>query len=440
MPESRTNLASERLDLSVIIPANNEGPNLALLLPKLQAVLAELSIRYEILIVCRSVDGETSAAAKNSGATAFEQKERGYGGALLTAFTFARGEYFLTMDADLSHPAHFIKDLWRNRRDGDVTIASRYVEGGSAQMPKSRYYLSRALNTFFSRGLSLGVRDMSSGFRLYRAAAVRRLSIEARDFYILQELLVRIYAEGWSVQERPFDYAPRVHGSSNARIFKFGIAYIKTFWSLWKMRNSILCADYDDRAHDSAIFLQRYWQRSRYRYVTELIESQGAVLDVGCGSSRIIGALPKGSLAVDVLLRKLRYNRKFGRFVVNASGFQLPVRDGSFPCVLCSQVIEHVPKDSPILSELCRALAPGGLLVLGTPDYANWEWVFTEKLYGWFAPGAYADEHIAHYTRRELIDHFEKLGFQPEAVRYILRGELILALRKPREIVQNRVK
>ena len=98
--------------------------------------------------------------------------------------------------------------------------------------------------------------------------------------------------------------------------------------------------------------------------------------------------------------------------------------------MLCSQVIEHVPKDSPILAELMRVLQPGGRLVLGTPDYANWEWVVTEKLYGFFAPGAYADEHIAHYSRAELIGTFEAHGFTHEVTRYILRGELILAFRK----------
>jgi len=62
----------------------------------------------------------------------------------------------------------------------------------------------------------------------------------------------------------------------------------------------------------------------------------------------------------------------------------------------------------------------------------HWEWVITEKLYGWFALGAYADEHISHYSRRELIERFESCGFTLEAVRYILRGELIVALRKGR--------
>jgi hypothetical protein len=53
-----------------------------------------------------------------------------------------------------------------------------------------------------------------------------------------------------------------------------------------------------------------------------------------------------------------------------------------------------------------------------------------EKLYGWFAPGAYADEHVAHYTYGGLVQIFTDRGFTLEASRYILQGELILAFRK----------
>jgi SAM-dependent methyltransferase len=84
-----------------------------------------------------------------------------------------------------------------------------------------------------------------------------------------------------------------------------------------------------------------------------------------------------------------------------------------------------------MIDELCRVLAPGGRLVLGTPDYDRWEWVWMEKAYGIAAPGGYADEHISHYTRRGLLETFERKGYGHEATRYILRGELILAFRKP---------
>jgi SAM-dependent methyltransferase len=298
-------------------------------------------------------------------------------------------------------------------------------------MPAGRYLLSWILNLFFSRGLSLPIRDLSSGFRLYRSAVVRGRTFLARGLDILQEVLVRAYADGWRVREIPFAYAPRRRWGWHARVFQFGLDYLKTFWSLWKLRNSILAADYDSRAYDSAIPLQRFWQRSRYRHVVELSTGEGPVLDVGCGSSRILGALRPDSVAMDILMPKLRYARQYARTMVQGSGADLPFADGSFPCVVCSQVIEHLPRESGILGELERVLEPGGRLVLGTPDYGRWEWLLMEKLYGFFARGGYADEHITHFTRRELVHRMAEWGFALEETRYILRGELILAFRKP---------
>lgn len=393
-------------------------------------MVESLAIASEVFVITSRASDATTSAARASGATVLQQADRGYGDAIRTGCRRARGRFLLTMDANFSHPPEFIRDLWRERDRAEIVIASRYVAGGRADMARTRLALSRALNAFFRRGLSFRVRDLSSGFRLYRSAVTHEQEYAARDFDILQEILVRAYGEGWTILEVPFAYAPARDGVSPARLTAFGLAYVRTFWSLWKRRNSILAADYDDRAHDSPIWLQRYWQRQRFRHVTDLIAGEGPVLDVGCGSSRIIGALPPKSLAMDILLRKVRYARKFGRFVIQASGFSIPVADESFRCVLCSQVIEHVPKESPILNELCRVLAPGGRLVLGTPDYAKWQWVWIEKAYRVAAPGGYADEHIAHYSFDELVRYFTSRGFVFEDARYILDGELILAFRK----------
>ena len=418
------------VDLSVIIPALHEGPNLAVLLPELRRVLDTLGICYETLVVTRQPDQQTQEAVGQSGGKLLEQSAPGYGGALLTGFAMASGTYLLTMDADLSHQPDLLPTLWLRRHKGEITIASRYVPGGSASMSATRYFLSRALNTFFRRGLDVPFRDMTSGFRLYKASAVRGESFTARTFAILPEILVRGYAQGWKVQEVPFHYEPRQHGESKAQLIRFGIEYLKAFCLLWRARNSVESADYDDRAYDRRIVLRGYWQRLRFRYITELIAGEGPVLDVGCGSSRIIGSLPSGSVALDLLLGKLRYARKFSKHLVQGSGFALPFADGSFPCVVCSQVIEHVPKNPRILDELCRVVAPGGRLVLATPDCARWEWVITEKLYGLVTPGGYAHERISHCTRRELIVLFEERGFALEETRLILRRESILAFRK----------
>ena len=417
--------------LSVVIPALREPDNLAILLPQLRTSLEALDCTYEILLITGEPDPATDEVAALHRARVVRQARPGYGGAIVTGLSESTGDYVLTMDADLSHTPKFVRSLWDRRDEAELLIASRYVPGGSTNLPLGRKLLSRVLNAFFGRALGLRVRDMSSGFRLIRADMARQLTLRGRDFNVLQELLVRAYAQGWRVKEVPFLCAPRGAGTSHAQIGKLGVTYLKSFWPLWKERNALAAADYDDRSFDSPIYLQRYWQRRRCQHVIELVAGEGPVLDVGCGSSRILDSLPKGSVAVDTLLHKLRYARRYEVATVQASGLRLPFADGSWSCVLSSEVLQYVPKEAPLIDELCRVLRPGGRLVLGTPDYDSWEWRSLEKLYGWVALGGSASEHIALYTRTELVRGLEGRGFALEESRDILRGEVILAFRKP---------
>jgi dolichol-phosphate mannosyltransferase len=421
-------------ELSIVVPVVSNMDDLPRVLRHLEEALSELKIASEIVITTDSRHEPLVRAAAGSYAVVVSRNGQGYGGALRAGLAAALGEWVMTVDAEVTDPAAGVRDLWRARGRADVLVGSRYVEGGADDVPVGRRAASRLLSAVFEHGLNVPVRDVSSGLRLYRSSVFRTAGLptqRARGIDAQEEILVRALNEGYTVAEVPFSFHPEHPHGAYRRTKDAGLSSLRTFWSLWSMRNSILAADYDDRAHDSRIPLQRYWQRQRFRHVTDLFAGEGRVLDVGCGSSRILSRLPAGSVGVDILMRKLRYARQLMPRLVAASGFALPFPDASFPCVVCSQVIEHVPKDSPILSELMRVLAPGGRLVLGTPDYARWEWVITEKLYGFFAPGGYADEHIGHYTRAELIDFFERRGYRHEDTRYILRGELILAFRKP---------
>src|SRR2546425_6445232 len=161
------------------------------------------------------------------------------------------------MAAAPSHDPGLVAGLGAVRDPLAIGIASRYVPGGSATTSRFRSFLSRLLNVVFARGLALPVRDLSSGFRIYPASAARRLQARASDFDILIELLVRAYAGGWRIVEIPFHYAPRQAGSSKARILRLGRAYARQLVSLWRLRNSIEAADYDERAFNSIVPLQR---------------------------------------------------------------------------------------------------------------------------------------------------------------------------------------
>ena len=428
--------AVRAVDLTVLIPVLNERDNLTALLPRLRHVLAQLGCTCEVVVVDGGSSDGTADAARQLGARVLVQRGPGYGGALREGFAGAQGEYVLTLDADLSHDPDFIVKLWRGRASADVVIASRYVKGGVAYMPLNRKLLSRVLNRFFALGLGLPVRDLSSGFRLYRARVLDGLQLQGRNFDVLEEILVKAYAEGWRVIELPFTYYPRDRGSSHARVIRFGIDLLRAFARLWRLRSSIESADYDERAFYSRIPLQRYWQRKRHHTITAMARGAGRTLDVGCGSSVILQSL-NFAVGIDVLANKLRYMRQYGVPLVRGSVMALPMRAATFDCVVCSQVIEHLPADPVIFDELVRVLRPGGLLVLGTPDYATIGWRTIEPLYGLLAPGGYKDEHITHYTRARLAELAARYNLQIVEHAYVLRSELIMALRKAGDVARE---
>lgn len=65
-------------------------------------------------------------------------------------------------------------------------------------------------------------------------------------------------------------------------------------------------------------------------------------------------------------------------------------------------------------------------MIIGTPDYGGWVWPALEFFYARLAPGGYADEHITHYTRQSLLETLERHGFEPQAVDWVGRAEMIV--------------
>ncbi len=417
-------------DLAIVIPAWNESDNLELLLPALKETIASLGLTAEIVVVDGGSHDRTHDVAKRRGARVVLQQERGYGEALLAGLAATTASYIVTMDADLSHRPVFLEEFWRRRDEAEVLIASRYVAGGQADMGRFRWLLSHMLNRTYSRVLSLPLRDLSSGFRMYRRDVLAGLKLHARDFDVLEEILIRIHAEGWRIQEVPFHYMARSAGRSHVRLFKFGWAFLKTLVRMWRLRNSVASADYDFRAFDSPIWLQRYWQRTRHRLILGYLERRDGILDIGCGSSRIILDLP-AAVGMDILQNKLRWLRSRHRLLVRGSCDRLPFRDGSFAAVINSEVIEHVPDAPEVLTEMWRVLRPGGILILGTPDYGRWLWWVLEWVYGKVLPGAYAHQHVTHFTHKELAGQLRAAGYEILACQYVGFCEMIFKARKP---------
>lgn len=139
-----------------------------------------------------------------------------------------------------------------------------------------------------------------------------------------------------------------------------------------------------------------------YKYALSFVDGKN-VLDYGCGSgygTALISDYCTKVTGVDISSEAVRYARSHYN-APNLSYLQiepaeialLPFPDSSFDVVLSFQVIEHVQNVSVYLQELNRVLAPGGQIIIATPDRSTRLFPFQKPWNIW---------HLREYTMDEL--------------------------------------
>ena len=118
------------------------------------------------------------------------------------------------MDADLSHDPLALPALVSAATHGaDVAIGSRYVAGGSTpDWTWRRAFLSRWGNRYAALALGLAVNDSTSGYRAYRADALRRVDlghVRAYGYGFQVEMTYRLINQGGRVVEIPVAFVDR---------------------------------------------------------------------------------------------------------------------------------------------------------------------------------------------------------------------------------------
>ncbi|MBP7341766.1 MAG: class I SAM-dependent methyltransferase [Smithellaceae bacterium] len=153
-----------------------------------------------------------------------------------------------------------------------------------------------------------------------------------------------------------------------------------------------------------------------------------AVLDAGCGSGRHLRALAKlpgltvtgvDRNAKDVAeairaLGEMPDARSRDVSVICGDITKLPYADGSFDCVICSEVLEHIPEHEKALGELVRVLKPKGILAVSVPRY------FSERIC-WMISSAYSTDeggHIRIYKKKHLERMLTSRGLRCFKVNY----------------------
>jgi SAM-dependent methyltransferase len=117
----------------------------------------------------------------------------------------------------------------------------------------------------------------------------------------------------------------------------------------------------------------------RVALAREQVPSGGRVLDVGCGTGRLLDSLPPSyeRVGVDVSHAMLDRARQKGLEVVEASADALPFRDSSFDLVTTFAVLHHLIDPARVrccLGEMARVARPGGTVIVWDHNPLNPYW------------------------------------------------------------------
>jgi dolichol-phosphate mannosyltransferase len=208
----------------VVLPTYDERDNIEQVLRRVRAAVPDAHV---LVVDDASPDGTgdlAEAVARDLGGISVLRRPAptGLGSAYRDGFRWGleRGyDVLVEMDADLSHDPAVLPVLLRKIDDGaDLVIGSRYVPGGiSADWSLARRAISRIGCRYAQLMLRLPTRDATSGYRAYRAAALRSVDLDtvrANGYGFQVEMAYRVLRVGGAIEEVPIEFRDRTAGTS----------------------------------------------------------------------------------------------------------------------------------------------------------------------------------------------------------------------------------
>ena len=212
--------------LFILLPAYNEEDAIGPLCEKIDAVMKEAGINYEVVTVNDGSRDRTSERL-NALMSRFPIKvlthrlNRGLGETIRDGLEYVaevggKHDVVVRMDCDDTHDPHYILGMLEKLKAGyEVVIASRYAPGGG-QIGVSLYRrtLSRCANVIMKACFPIrGVKEYSSGYRAYRVALIqdaidifgnRFIDLKGMGFTGTVEKLIKCRMMGARVTEHGF--------------------------------------------------------------------------------------------------------------------------------------------------------------------------------------------------------------------------------------------
>jgi dolichol-phosphate mannosyltransferase len=207
----------------IVMPTYNERQNLEIIVGRVRESVPAADL---LVVDDNSPDGTGDLADKLAETDQHVQvmhrtEKAGLGRAYVAGFSWAleRGyDVIVEMDADGSHRPEDLPRLLTALASADAVIGSRYVPGGTVvNWPKSREFLSRGANIYNRLMLGISIKDATGGFRVYRAATLRKLdlgNIESAGYCFQIDMTLRVLQAGLKLTEVPITFVERERGSS----------------------------------------------------------------------------------------------------------------------------------------------------------------------------------------------------------------------------------
>lgn len=194
-----------------------------------QLVSGLLEVVPRVLVVDdpRSTDNTERVAAAFGADTLVDTDAHGIGPGLLAGFRYLRGEDVVTIDAGGSHDPYAIPDLVSQA--GDIVIGSRFVPGGLHHGNPRRARLSRLYSRLCRARTGYDIKDWTSGFRRYTAAAVRQVLSRpptATMHGFQPQALVSCLDAGFTATEWPIVYIAG-RSSMNTRVAREAVGALR---------------------------------------------------------------------------------------------------------------------------------------------------------------------------------------------------------------------
>ena len=211
----------------ILIPTYNEAQNIEHLLSRLDAARNQFATEYkaDILMIDDNSPDKTAEIAKSMNIEGLSVLIRAMKGGLGPAYlsAFKQGlvgdyDYFVQMDADLSHKPEQLIDLLRAANENSLIIGTRWMPGGSVvNWPRRRKLISRFGTWYASFVLKLPYQDLTSGFRVLPRQLLETINvndIKTKGYGFQIEMAYQAIKSGFEIRQVPITFVERKNGHS----------------------------------------------------------------------------------------------------------------------------------------------------------------------------------------------------------------------------------